>query len=97
MLASHLMVFSCISFWDLFVSSFKGFYLFVFSSISLSKLLISSIKFSIIFLPWDIRSVSYFSGVLEFPELLMVGDLGSDSVKVYWLLLVIIFFLLLAI
>jgi hypothetical protein len=39
------------------------------------------LRSSIIFMTWDFRSESCFSGVLEYPEFAVVGELGSDNAK----------------
>jgi hypothetical protein len=38
---------------------------------------------------WDFRSESCFSGVLGYPGLAVVGELGSNGTKQHWLLLLI--------
>jgi hypothetical protein len=39
------------------------------------------LKSSIIIMRSDFRSESYFSGVLGYPGLAMVGELGSDDAR----------------
>ena len=57
----------------------------MFSCISLRKLFISSLKASIIFMRWDFRSESScLSGVLDYPGLAVVAELGSDGAKLHW-------------
>jgi hypothetical protein len=69
---------------DLFVSSLRASTcLPVFYYISLCELFISSLKASITFMRSDFRSESCFSGVLGFPGLAVVGELGSDGVKLH--------------
>ena len=41
----------------------------------------SFLKFSIIIMRSDLKSESFFSGVLGYPGLAMVGELGSDDTK----------------
>lgn len=36
---------------------------------------------------WDLKSQSYSSGVLGYPVLTVVGEVGSDGGIFYWLLL----------
>ena len=56
---------------------FKGFYLFACVFLYFfSELFISSLKVSI-FMRWDFRSASWFSGVLRYPGLAVVGWLFS--------------------
>ena len=45
---------------------------------------ISSLKASIIFMRWDFRSLSCFSGMLSYPGLAVVVQLGSDGAKLHW-------------
>jgi len=85
-------LFDCIFlyFFKEFVSSLRfSVCLTMFSFISLRELFISSFKTCIIFIRLDFRSESCSSGVLVYPELAIVGELGSDSVKLHWLLLII--------
>lgn len=53
----------------------------MFSHISLGELFIYSIKPSIIFMRWEFKSFSYFSGILGYPGLAVVVELGSDGAK----------------
>jgi hypothetical protein len=41
----------------------------------------SFLKSSIIIMRFDFKSQSYFSGVLGYPGLAVVGELGSDDAK----------------
>jgi hypothetical protein len=92
---TSLIVFSCISLMDLCVSSKQVFYLFtVFSCISLRGLFMSSLRTSIIVKSWNFRSESCFSGMLVYPELAMVGELGSDAIKCHWYLFIFLCLLL---
>jgi hypothetical protein len=50
---------------------------------------ISSLKQSIIFMRCSLRSHSCSSGLLGYPGLAIVGDLGSDGFILHWLLLII--------
>ena len=52
----------------------------VFSCISLTELFMSFLKSSIIIMRCDFKSESCFSGMLGYPELAVVGELGSDEV-----------------
>ena len=80
-------MFSCISLRDLFVSSLRASScLPVFSYISLSEFL----KACIIFMRWDFRSTSCFSGVVGYPGLAVVEELGSDGATIHLLLLLMI-------
>ena len=53
----------------------------VFSCISLRELFMSFLKSSIIIMRYDFKSESCFSGVLGYPGLAVVGELGSDDAK----------------
>ena len=53
----------------------------VISCISLRELFMSFLKTSIIILRSDFRYISCFSGVMVYPGLAMVGELGSDDAK----------------
>jgi hypothetical protein len=76
-----LIVFSCNSLRDFCVSSLRASsYLHVFSCISLRELSIF-LKSSIIIMRSDFRSESCFSGVMVYPRLAMVGELGSNDAK----------------
>jgi hypothetical protein len=55
--------------------------LIVFSCISLRELLMSFLKSSITIIRSNFRSKSCFSHVMVYPELAMVGELGSDDAK----------------
>lgn len=80
---------SRISLRDVFVSSLKASTcLIVFSYISLRDLFISFLKVSIIFMRWDLRSQSCSSGVLDYPLLAVLGELGSNGAILHWLLLI---------
>ena len=46
---------------------------------------------------YDFKSESCFSGVLGYPGLAVVGELGSDDAHVFWLLLLMVLCLSLAI
>jgi hypothetical protein len=46
----------------------------------------SSLRSSIIFIRWEFRSESFFSGVLGNPLLAVVGELGSEVAKWNWFL-----------
>jgi hypothetical protein len=48
---------------------------------------LSSLRFSIIFVRWDFRSESYFSGMLGYPGFAVVGKLGSESANWPWTVL----------
>jgi hypothetical protein len=50
-----------------------------FSFISLRELFMSSLRSSVIFMRWDFRPASCFSGVVGYPGLAVVGELGSDG------------------
>jgi hypothetical protein len=39
----------------------------------------SSLRSSVIFMRWDFRPASCFSGVVGYPGLAVVGELGSDG------------------
>jgi hypothetical protein len=60
---------------------FKGFYLFICVLLYLRELFISFLKFSIIIMRCYFKSESWFSGVLGYPGLAVVGELGSDDTK----------------
>ena len=47
----------------------------------------SYLKFSIIIMRCDFTSESCFSGMLKYPGLIVVGELGSDDAKKPWFLL----------
>ena len=57
---------------------FKGFYLL--NCVLLSKFL-SFLKSSISIMQCDFKFKSCFSSVLEYPGLVVVGELGSDDTK----------------
>ena len=46
---------------------------------------------------WDFRSLCCFSDVLVYPELAVVGELGSGGAELHWVLLLMILCLPLAI
>jgi hypothetical protein len=78
-----LVVFSCNSLMDfcfssLSVSTCLPLYFFC---IYLWKLCMSFLKFSIITMRCDFKSKSWFSGVIEYPRLGVVGELGSVDAK----------------
>ena len=74
----YLILFSCISLKDLFVSSLKTSpYLIVFSHIS-------SLKASIIFIRLDLWSFYYAVVVLGYLDFAVVGQLCSESVVLPW-------------
>jgi hypothetical protein len=73
---------SCNSLRDFYVSSLSvSSCLPVFSCISLRELFMSFLMSSIIIMRNDFRSEYCFSGVMVFPGLAMVGELGSDDAK----------------
>ena len=77
-----LFMFSCYSLRDFWVSSLRASTcLPVFSCISLRELFMSFLKSYIIIMRCDFKSESCFSGVLGYPELAVVGELGSDNAK----------------
>jgi hypothetical protein len=79
---AYLIVFSCNSlrdFWVFYLSVSN--YLPVFSCISLNELFMSFFKSSIIVMRNDFRSKSYFSVVMVYPGLAVVGELSSDDFK----------------
>jgi hypothetical protein len=77
-----LTMFSCNSLRDFCVSSLRAsICLPVFSYISLWKLFMSFLNSSIIIMRSYFRFKSCFSGVLVYPGLAMVGELGSDDAK----------------
>ena len=59
----------------------------MFSCISLRELFMSSLRSFITFTRWDFRSDSWFSGVLGYPGLAVVGHLGYDDSNWHWFLL----------
>ena len=66
---------------------FKGFYLFTCILLYFFKaVIISSLRCSIIVKRWGFRSESCFSGVLGYPGLAVVQELGSGGADLYWLL-----------
>jgi hypothetical protein len=65
--------------WMVLFNSFTC--LVVFSCISLRELFMSLLKSSIIIMRCDFKSESCFSSVLGYPELTVVGELGSDDAK----------------
>jgi hypothetical protein len=75
---TRLVVFSCPSLRDFCVSSLMVFYLF---NHVLLYVFMSFLKSSIIIMRFDFKSQSYFSGVLGYPGLAVVGELGSDDAK----------------
>ena len=56
-----------------------------------------SLNDSIIFMRYDFRTDSLFSGVLVYSRLAVMGELGSDAVHVFWFLLLMILHLSFAI
>ena len=58
---------------------YKDFYLF--SCISLRELIMFFLKFFIIIMKCDFKSEFWFSGVLWYPGLTVVGELCSDGAK----------------
>ena len=67
---------------DFCVSSLKvSTYLSVFSSVSLRELLMSFLKLSIFIKRCDFKSELFFSGVLGYLGLAVVGVLGSDDAQ----------------
>jgi hypothetical protein len=77
---TNLIVFSCISLRDLFVSSLRASScLPVFSYISLMELFVSSLKASIIFERWKFTSESCSLRMLRYPGLAVVKELDSDG------------------
>jgi hypothetical protein len=69
----------------------------VFSCISLREFFMSFLKFFIINMRSDFRSMSCFSSVMIYPELVMVEELGSDVAKYPQFLLLMFLHLLLII
>ena len=64
------------------VSSLRSFtYLPVFSCISLKELFTSFLNSSIFILRCEFKSESCFSGVLQKPGFVVVGELGPDDAK----------------
>ena len=53
----------------------------------------SFLKSSIIIMRSDFRSISCFSGVMVYPGLAMVQELGSEDAKLSWFLLLLFLFL----
>jgi hypothetical protein len=51
--------------------------------ISLRELFISSSKASIIFMIWDLRSLSYLSDLVRYPGLAVVGEFSSESAELH--------------
>jgi hypothetical protein len=87
---TYLIVFFCISLRDFCVSSLRAsICLLVYTYISLRDFCVSSLRASIIFMRWDFRTGSCFSGVLGYPGLSVVGNLSSDVAKWYLFLLLI--------
>jgi hypothetical protein len=81
---TSLIMFSYSSLRDLFISSLRASTcLPVFSCISFSELFIYSLKDSTIFMRSDFRLASLFSGMLGYPGLAVVEEMGSDGAKVY--------------
>jgi hypothetical protein len=80
---TYLVVFSCNSLRDFCVSSLRvSTCLPVFSCTSLRELFMSFLKSSIIaIMRSDFGCISCFSGVVVYPGLAMVGELGSDEAK----------------
>ena len=79
---TSLIVFSCNSLRDFFISSLRVYsYLPMFSCISLRELFMSFLKSSITIMKSDFRFVSCFSDVMVYSGLSLVGDLGSGDVK----------------
>jgi hypothetical protein len=86
-----LAVFSCNSLRNSCASSLRASTcLAVFSYISLSELLMPFLRFSTTIMRYDFKSVSCFSGVLGYPELVVgvLGSDGSDHAQCSWFLLV---------
>ena len=75
---SCVVVFTCNSLRD-FYFLFNGFYLF--NCISLRDLFMSFLKSSISFMRCEFKSKSCFSGVLGYPGLAVLGEVGSDDAK----------------
>jgi hypothetical protein len=77
-----LVVFFCNSLRDFCVSSLRAStYLPVLSYISLRELFMPVLKSSITIMRSDFRSEFCFSGVMVYPGLAMVGELGSDDAQ----------------
>jgi hypothetical protein len=77
-----LIVFSCNYLRNFCVSSLRASSCLPgFSCISLRELFMSCLKSSIIIMRTDFRSEFCFSGVMVYPGLAMVGELGSDDAK----------------
>jgi hypothetical protein len=80
-------VFPCFSLRKFCLSSLRAStYLSVFSCITLKELFMSFLKSSIIIIiiiimSCDFKSESCFSGVLEYPEITVLRELGSDDAK----------------
>lgn len=68
----------------------------MFLCVSLREFFISSLKASIIFMSWDFKSLSCFSGMLGYVGIAVVGELGSGIIKLHWVLLLMILSLPLA-
>jgi hypothetical protein len=84
-----LVVFSYNSLRDFCVFSLRSSScLSVFSCISLRELFMSFLKSSISIMRCDFKSKPCFSGVLGYPGLAVVGELGSDDTMYPWFLLV---------
>ena len=84
-----LAVFSCNSLRDFCVSSLRASTcLAMFYCISLSELLMPFLKSSTTIMRYNFESVPYFSGVLWYPGLAVVGVMGSDDIQCSWFLLV---------
>ena len=60
----------------------------MFSCISLRELFMSFLTFSLRIIRCDFKSESCFSGVLDYPQLALVGKLGSDDARYSCFLLV---------
>ena len=58
---------------------FKGFYLLTDVLISLREIFKSFLKPSISIMSYDFKSKSCFSGMLGYPGLVVVGELGLDG------------------
>jgi hypothetical protein len=78
----HPLLCYCNSLRDLCVSFLRDSgCLTVFFCISLRELFMSFLKSSISIMRYDFKPESYFSTVLEYPGLAVVGELGSDDAK----------------
>jgi hypothetical protein len=83
---TYLIVFFCISLRICFL--FKGFYLLTFVFLYFFKgVIYIFFKGLYLFVRLNFRLGSSFSGVLWYPELAVVGELGSANATLYWILL----------